>query len=283
MFEVFLGSVIYQEAADYLHDFFRSLEEQTFQQYHILLLNDNMKHQDLQNLLERHLLLKDKVRIVHTNSKYKPYELRVHLLMEAKRNNADLLVLGDCDDRFSANRIKEIVDAYDEKYTFFYHDLYDWNEKCIIQNMPEVVKDFRLIGEKNFLGFSTTALNMKKLGQEFIESLFDGKTNVFDWYVYSRILLSGGAGRYVHRAKTFYRIHDNNIAGLCGSDIDSIQKEIAVKLQHYDLLQEHHDYYKKLLQEYQAIQKNHEYETYKNNFKYGCWWENLDMSKAKGV
>lgn len=282
MSKIIFGSVVYSEAKEYICDFLKSLEEQTFHEFCILLVNDNIKEEVLETILKNHSSIKDKIVVVNTQGKYKPYELRVILLIEAKKLNGDLLILGDCDDVFSSDRIKIMVEAFKKDYTFFYNSLCDWNGEYIMENMPAEINDFKDIGEKNFLGFSTTALNMKKLDEKFINSLFEGETPIFDWYVYSRILLTGGIGLCVPEGRTFYRLHNNNIAGVCHDDVESINREIEIKIRHYELLEKYDVYYKKLLEKYRYIRDNNLYMKYINPLKYGFWWENIDILNAEG-
>ncbi len=277
MLEVIFGSVVYSEAKDYISDFLKSLEEQSFKQFHILLINDNIDENDFRKILERHSTIMDRIVVVNTQNKYKPYELRVILMAEAKKMNADLLVLGDCDDIFSPDRIMRIVEAFDKNYAFFYNVLCDWDGNSVMNNMPVAVDSFKDIGEKNFLGFSNTAINMNDITLEFINSLSNGKTSIFDWYVYSRILLNGGKGVLISECKTFYRIHSNNIAGICGDNTKDINREIGIKIDHYELLEEYDGYYKDLLYKYKEIQSNNLYMNYKNKLKHGFWWENIEI------
>lgn len=282
MSKIIFGSVVYSEAKEYICDFLKSLEEQLFKEFCILLINDNIKKDVLEKILKNHSSINDKIIVVNTQGKYKPYELRVILLTEAKKLNADLLILGDCDDVFSPDRVKAIVEAFGKDYMFFYNSLCDWSGKYVMKNMPAEIYDFKDIGEKNFLGFSTTALNMQKLDDKFISSLFEGETPIFDWYVYSRILLTGGIGLCVPEGETFYRLHNNNIAGLCHDDVESIKREMEIKIKHYELLEKYNVYYKRLLEKYRYIQDNNLYMKYMNQSKHGFWWENIDTSSIEG-
>jgi hypothetical protein len=97
---------------------------------------------------------------------------------------------------------------------------------------------------------------MKQMSNEFIESLREGKTNVFDWYLFSRILLNGGVGKKINNTVTYYRIYEDNIAGLSSYSLKTVEKEKSIKLLHYKLLEKYDVRYTYLLKKYENIDIN---------------------------
>ena len=114
---------------------------------------------------------------------------------------------------------------------------------------------------------SNGSLNLRRLTIDFIDSLKNGKTNVFDWYLYSRLLLRGERGKKVTRGFTLYRIYEDNFAGKCNYNQEAIEKEIAIKKVHFSLLSEYSDYYRMLMDLYETNQVD---ET--NVREDGFWW-----------
>ena len=88
---------------------------------------------------------------------------------------------------------------------------------------------------------SNTAINLTRLSPDFIESLNQGDTFCFDWYLYARVLHECGLGKLVEGASTYYRIHGTNAAGLPSSC--DLEKELRVKTDHYRLLSKHDQRY----------------------------------------
>lgn len=280
--KVIFGSVIYQEALKYLNDFFESLECQTEKSFEILLINDDIPEEKLQEQLKNHPLLLEQVIVINHEKKKYNYQLRIRLLKEAYQRGADLLILGDCDDKFSADRIEKHMQAYDKGYAFFYNKLLDWNGQEVMPTIPKNTRDIMDIGEKNYLGLSNTSINMKQISLSFIDSLNNGKTSIFDWYLYSRILLNGGKGKYVNVAITYYRIHAQNLAGRTNWSKENINKEINVKLDHYQLLKQYHPYLKKMFILYSNINKE-DIERYTICQEKNYWWGLINMERKSDV
>lgn len=250
-----VGSVVYKEAEEYLYDFFGSLLKQNSHDFDIILLNDNYKLSEINKKVSDYFgEYKNQITIINSSTETnEPFQLRIRLMEEIKRRNYDLLIFADCDDCLSENRVECIQKSYDKKYTFYYNEIKDFQGNYVMPVMPDNTTSIMNVGEQNYLGLSNTAVNLNYLSEEFIKSLYEGQTLIFDWYLFSRILLNGAIGTKVNNCYTFYRLHDNNIAGKTSEGNKALEKEIKVKLQHYNLLAKHHPYYKGLLEKYKNI------------------------------
>lgn len=272
--KIIFGSVVYKSAEKYLKDFFTSLEMQGNVSFSILLLNDDIEIDDLKSIISSYDL---HIECIECRNRT-PVQLRIELLRQAKSRNADLLILGDCDDYFSNFRVQDIVNVYEDNLekAFFYNNLVNTNGKSLMPELPETVVRFEDIGEYNFLGLSNTAVNVNKLGYEFIESLEEYHYNIFDWYFYTRILLLGFQGMKVQRCNTVYRLHENNLAGIAEMNPVDIEREIHVKQQHYECLEKYNSYYTLKFQQYQ----NENQLEILNKQKQHYWW-NLTKCKER--
>lgn len=275
-----VGSVVYKQAIPYMEDFLESLKQQDSDNFDIILLSDDIELTYLQHRLkEYNSYWGERLILVKGRDGCVPYELRIHLLDYVKQKGYDLLVLCDVDDFFSKNRVSCIANTYSEEIAFYYNELlYTSGERCM-PCMPEKISDFRDIAEQNFLGLSNSAFNMNKISLEFINSLYQGKTQIFDWYLFSRLLLCGYKGQKVHDAFTYYRMHDNNLAGISKDSEEEIQKEIRVKLEHYRLLQEYNLYYKELFEMYNKMRGKHLEVMSRPEGHY--WWGALQLERRK--
>lgn len=278
--KVLFGSVIYKEAYMFLDDFLESLVNQTYSDFEILLINDNIPSEELHRKLTEKRYGKRTITCIDSQNQYTPCRLRVELLLEAKKQNCDLLILGDCDDKFSNNRVESIVKAYDENYDFYYNPLCLWNGEHAMLQLPSETTDIRDIGERNYLGLSNTALDMNCLEDGFLEELCKFNTNIFDWYFYSRLLLIGKKGLCVKEASTFYRMHENNVAGLPTDTYENRRKELQIKIRHYEMLEVYNSYYKELKEQYRKL-------NYKESISHiqdkHYWWDLLKVGGNENV
>lgn len=264
--KIIFGSVVYKSAEKYLKDFLTSLEQQGNELFSILLLNDDIGDDDLKSIVSPYALHIECIKYRNRT----PVQLRIELLRQAKLRQADLLILGDCDDYFSHNRVQNIINTYEEHLdkAFFYNDLVNMNGERLMPELPKEVIRFENIGEYNFLGLSNTAVNIDKLSYEFIESLKEYHYYIFDWYFYSRILLLGLSGVKVQNCNTIYRLHENNIAGIAEMSYADIEREITVKKQQYECLEKYNFYYALKLQRYQDKKQLEILDKQKQHY----WW-----------
>ncbi len=249
------GSVIYPGALSYLKDFFKSLKNQQNQNFDIILINDGISSSVLLKEFNEYFeFFQQRLKMTETGMRGgEPYQLRIELLHQVKGLAYDLFILGDCDDIFPVHRVGNIIKQYDKRYTFFYNELLDFSNRHVMPELPEITEKIEQIMEFNYLGLTNTALNMNNIKTEFIESLGQGQTNIFDWYLFSRILLNGGTGKRVKDTFTYYRIYDDNIAGMSNGSKEDLEKERAVKIKHYQMLQDYDERYKALLEKYKNV------------------------------
>lgn len=253
--KITVGSVVFIEALDYFDDFMESLQKQTLQDFDILLINDNIPVNLLQDKLKsKKWICEERIHITDKNLQHLlPHELRIELLNKALEYKTDLLILLDCDDKAKSNRIEEAARQYYDKYSFFYNEILQFDGRKIMPWMPSVTDKIDFLLEKNYLGLSNSAINMRHITKEFIESLREGKTKIFDWYLFSRMLLNGMMGIRVDNTCTYYRIYHANIAGVSKCTKELLEKEKQVKLMHYQLMRKYDRRYERLIDKYKKL------------------------------
>ncbi len=274
--KIILGTVIYSQAAYFWPDLQRSIYGQTCQDFDTLLVNDNYPPIALMAL---GISWMNRAHLVDKYAdKLTPGLLRIELIREAKDAGADLLIVADADDTFSRTRVESYMAAYekDSSFAFYYNDLMtepgpDAESQQILTDMPVQINSVRDISQSNFLGMSTTAINLNALSYDFIDSLRDGDTRVFDWYLFSRILLDVGPGCYVSNAATYYRIHGNNIVGTS----HDLEQELAVKLAHYKNLSKKYPYFGHLYEDLKTLNLNKA--DIAPQGRGGRWWSSIIM------
>lgn len=283
--KILLVSFIYLEVEKYLEDFIKSIKQQTYLNFDVLIYNDGANTTQLQSL---------KCKILNNVEKYGIVELRRAAIVYAIEKDYDLLVFADSDDLMGIDRMNEIVNAYDSKISFFYNNLFllGKNKDFYAGKLPDKICNVDKLKNSNFLGMSHTAINIKKEKKILSEMPLFKDLIAFDWFLYSYILINGGVGIKVD-TKTFYRIHENNIAG----EVDNItflklDTGIKVKKMHYKAMCKLDVSYIELLNQIEKLEeriKNKEFlekyiylinkEASENKF----WWGNIKfISEIEG-
>ena len=276
------ATVIYKQAATFFEDLVNSLDSQTDKDFDILFVNDNYTTEELKEMgvitpdgekcalfpsLNGNVILID---LQQTNLSIP--ETRIAMLEAAKLLGYDIAVLGDADDTLSEDRVKLYKKAHeiDKDAVFFYNNFVINDDESLFKDLPSSAASIEAIGQQNFLGLSNTGICIDKLSLEFIKSLEEGATMVFDWYLFSRILLDVGGGCLIDGAYTRYRIYEGNIAG-ANRDIT---KEYTIKAKHYEILSTRSKYIKDLENQLKAITPG---EIIPNNDHKGYWWSDIQL------
>ena len=261
------GSVLYEQAWKWKDDFIDSINEQTSKDFDILLMNDGVPAIDVESLRKQSNKNITSIDVVDNRT---ISEIRIDLIQEAKSRGYNLLILGDFDDSFSQRRVEQIQKAYHIDISFYYNDIL-CNGKPIFTDVPDTVTSISQIEESNFLGLSNTAINLSAISMDFLNGLSDVKTNVFDWYFYAMLLLEPKTiGLHISDAYTYYRQHENNIAGVMQK---SYKKEIEIKIAHYCLLSKHYEKANYLLEKYKELASSKTMaQHYISKESTGYWW-----------
>lgn len=271
---VAFGTVVYKLAYRYAEDFINSMNNQVAENFDVILYNDDLEDKNYNYIVES---LKFNVVQVKNYKKKTIPETRIDLITIAKKENYDLLILGDFDDVASENRIKSHIEGFDFSFSFFYNDLYRLdNGHFFLNNLPEKTLDANSLLRYNYLGFTNTALNLHCLDQSLLDLAIKRQTLVFDWIFFSLMLNRGLLGKKIKNCKTLYRIHDNNIAGDNNCNLKKIMDEINVKVNHYFLLSDINPIYARLYEHFERLQTKLERNELELNIEPkssdGFWW-----------
>ena len=283
--KVCFGTVIYRQAKPFFKDLVGALSGQSYKDFDVLIANDNYDLNELADMgvidevgKPRNLVdgLQGSVYFLNLQPLHLSIaQTRLHLIKEAKRLGYELLVIGDADDTFVPTRIENHWMGYklDKRATFFYNELVTDKGETVLYDLPDMVEDVRPVSQSNFLGMSTTSINLTLVDEEWLDSLAEGDTAVFDWYFYSRILMDIGYGRLVHDAATIYRIHEGNEVGVTHDP----EQERSVKLIHYRNLAKRYPYFQHLYDDLSELDLagldiSHDH--------HGYWWSNIIMEDS---
>lgn len=290
--KILFATTVYNGVEGYLNKFMNSLEYQSYKNFDLLLVNDNLDYNLLQDILGKYSM---KIDILNTNNKFSFPILRKIILDYSLENSYDLLILGDADDYFHQNRIEYILSQFDNDFHFFYHDLYigNQNNSFFKDKLPQYIDSYENVKEYNFLGLTNTAINLNK-SKYLLNNLKVYDVIAFDWYLFTFMLLNDCKGKLVKDAKTYYRIYSSNTAGNTSTlTLKSLKTGIDVKQKHYYYLSLLRNEYKTDLNKVLTLKSKINNELFEekyiqiiNNYYSNCtfWWENIKtLDKLEGL
>ena len=241
--EAVVIGIVYPGVEAYLNDYFKSLDEQLFKDFDVIIYNDGLdsKKASIYPCIYENL----NIRIIDVNGKYTPAQIREYAILNAKLEY-HYLIFTDADDYISHDRINKSIE-YLYKYDFCYNNMYLIDEKSnnihdypYFKNKsnPRIVNDFKDLLTRNFCGLSNTAINLMKL--DFSSFQIPSDIIAVDWWLFSYLLINGYVGYYIEDTYTYYRQHSQNTVGASEAiDEKQILKGIDVKLLHYEKLLEY--------------------------------------------
>ncbi len=232
--DIVLFSVVHQDSGFYIDDFFESLNNQSFSNFDIFLINDNFL--DLNKCLKKY----SKLNILSefkSDGIAKNREAGIKSLLEL---NYKKIIFADSDDYFSPNRV-EISNYLLEKYDLVYNELNLFNERFFLRNYFEkrihnYLNPFENIYDTNLFGFTNTCVRASIIPKNI---LFDPKLIAVDWFLFSILFLNNKNLNYYFEKdiKSYYRQHKKNTIGL-DSEIshERLEKVLNTKDIHYQSL-----------------------------------------------
>ena len=203
-------TTIFPMKRQFLIDFFNSLNNQTHDNFDVVVANDGYSNFNEIKLKYGKLNI---VELECSNTPAKNREYGINYCIERKY---DILIFGDSDDYFSDNRVELALEAlnsndivvndvslFDNDGT--YEDMYISNR---LENDSKV--DYDYIKNKNIFGLSNTALKTNILSKVS----FDKDLVAVDWYLYKGLLKNGCKAIFTNKAITYYRQYKDNTVGL---------------------------------------------------------------------
>ncbi len=288
---VVIGAV-YPGIEKYLEGYFTSLENQTFQEFDVLIANDGLG--DFELAIEAHSLCCNSVDIKGSVSSN-----RRSIIRHAMEMGYQKLVFTDCDDMFEKNRL-EVVNELLDNTAVVVNDL-DINDENGIDNEPRYFsrrfneaamfnKDTIFTG--NIMGLSNTAVRVEALNG--LPALTKGDSIAFDWYLWACVFHLGYEALFTSKTSTKYRVYGNNTAGLPQALNESnVRKGIEVKQQHYKLMSKIAPAYSDLHYRFNElndkwVNNNAWRNDYigalkENDIDNHMWWENIRLPSEVGL
>lgn len=168
--------------------------------------------------------------------------VRAAMLRAGCNSGADILVFCDMDDRLYADALAQHACALEQRdFSFGDMRIINENGERVANSflsgsaIPEHVTRIENIIDRNWLGFSNTAVRVK--------SLPDSACNVpesviaVDWWLFSQILRAGGTGRRANGIIADYRMYDGNLLGAgAATSTTDFKRRCEIVRRHYEAL-----------------------------------------------
>lgn len=283
----------------FIKDYLVSVFNQTRQDFDLLLILDNVEIGKVENYINEYNKIDKKIIIKNFKEGFSPIELRKKQIELAYELQIDTLIFSDFDENVAHNRVEEIVkniNGYAFAFNDFYivdQDLKKTSETSFFQTrkVPKEVTSYKDILEFNFIGLGSIALNLKEFN--YINLEFPKDIKALDWYIATRVLLSGSKGISLHNTYANYRQHESSFVGFDFKlNKEKLEQGISIKLSHYNSLIDCNSIFKDLYDEMIELKKYFEIygideyiklvNTKFDTSKF-CWWENIKTKKELGI
>jgi Glycosyl transferase family 2. len=260
----------------HLEVFFSSLSRQTFDNFDVVVLNDNYGP-----------LNKFKSKYSELNIIDLPYngtiaKNREYVINFVKNSSYDIAIFGDSDDYFDANRIEKAVELLGEN-DIVVNDitLFDdggiYDESYISKRVKNnSLIDIEFIKDKNIFGMSNTAVRLSIFG----ELNFNPDLIAVDWFLFSILLLNSATKAvFTTDTQTYYRQYADNTVGMKMLTKSSYIHGLVVKEKHYRALSSYNDCFIHLGDEVQKLARVAVSEELVEELNivnsHPLWWENI--------
>ncbi len=232
---VFL-TTIFPASKPYLNDFFKSLQNQTYKKFDILVINDGINNFNNYKIQYPDLNI---IEIISNQSPAKNRETGINKVVEL---GYKYIIFGDSDDYFSENRIQKSIEALKCNEIVINDINLFGNNKSIdnffTNNLEKVDLLQENIFDSNVFGFSNIAIR-----SEIVNALvnFDVNLIAVDWYFITTLLLNRSMKiKFLKEAQTYYRQHDDNTIGISTILTEKkLELGLKVKQSHYHALIEY--------------------------------------------
>jgi glycosyltransferase involved in cell wall biosynthesis len=208
--KLILVTVIYDEISNFINEFIQSIDQQSFKNFEILVVNDCDKIDLIKKFKSK---LKKKIHVIKgvNNGNLN----RLNALKYLKKKKFNQIVFCDSDDLLHRKRIENTIEFFaknkDKKIFCGNLVFIDQKDQKDLFFKSKVALDDIL--EFNMLGFGTLAIR-SNLIETIIKIIKKCNSKILDWAIF--LLLLKNDMSYVNvnkRIITYYRFHKNNLLG----------------------------------------------------------------------
>ncbi len=283
-------SVIFPNAKRFLDDYLGSLEKQTYKDFDVIVVNDDVPA--FSGIALRHNL-----NIIEMPAGKTIAENRQLGIVYAKKAGYDYLVFTDSDDMSALDRIEKSI-ALLGKYDAVVNDIttIDKNGRILQKHyMGKRLKDgdritLDFIRDKNVCGFGNSAVRLNRLKEKIV---FDPSLVAVDWYFFTSLLQKGYKAVFTDETTSYYRIYDKNMAGVDPRINETkVKNDLAIMSAHYKALAGTDMYFKDRYKQLTGLQKNMKNAGYAKIYigkvrhrpdANPVWWEHIRLPEEVGL
>lgn len=147
-----------------------------------------------------------------------PAGVRAAMLTAGHATGADILVFIDMDDVIAPRALdRHLVALAGADFSYGDLELVDVSGgslgRCFFDNagIPDRINDVTAISDRNFLGFSNTAVRASRISP--VALMVPEDIVAADWWFFTMLLLGGQSGKKATGTVAKYRLHDANTLG----------------------------------------------------------------------
>lgn len=209
--KIAIFSVLNDNTKKYLNSFFKSLKEQTYNDFQLFIYDDctyKVNFQKYINFLNREPI------IFYNNSIKKYNKNRIFLINKIFDLDYKKIIFCDTDDLFSKNRFEKTIFSLNSNQIVF-NQIKPFKNKKSFKNKNLIKFDKTYVKFKdnlygNNIGFGNSAIQLNKK----IIKIFNTIPNILthDWYFYNYLLAIGYKAKFINNALTYYRIHNSSLS-----------------------------------------------------------------------
>lgn len=270
---------VYPGIEKYLEILIDSINNQTFKDFDVIIFNDNLE--DV-NQLFRNLQMHSTVIEVEGSIN----EIRFNSLKDIDTYGSEYIIFQDADDFLAENRIEANLKAL-EDYDLVVNDLTLVDTKsqvteksiwaCRLGN--RLVFNESFLKDKNIVGLGNTAIKKSLLNDSRLR--YSKSPLAFDWFLFYQIFdLNKLNAVFISNTSTYYRQHQENIAGIKKLDHNRLKHVLDVKIAHYTALISIGFDFEKELDSLRSINIEildfAEIKSFKEDFNF-LWWEESNI------
>ena len=225
-------TTIFPVSKIFLEPFFKSLQNQTYAGFDVIVINDSIDDwSEIKNQFRD-------LNIIEFNVSFSPAKNREFGIKKVIELGYEYIIFGDSDDYFSENRV-ECVAALFERNDLVINDInivdnndikYNYFSNCI-SLVGFALNDFL---HQNIAGLSNIAVKTSLLSKDFT---FSDMLIAVDWYFVSTVLILNKNAKvhFTNETTTYYRQYSQNTIGINQSlNPSKIELGIKTKLIHYE-------------------------------------------------
>lgn len=268
-------TVVFKKNLQFLKDFSRALRAQTYQDFDVFLINDDLSDHEIQVIFNfTNVEIIEGLNDVRVN--------RMLILETAINSNYENIIFLDSDDFPSKNYLEICVDKLTHSQCVVSDISPFWkSDQKILQNYwSSRIPDGQLLNtdfikSKNVVGLGNTSIKRTVLKPLEIPM----ELVAVDWYLFS-ILLKGLTWIFSSKSSINYRQHQSNTVGIMENSIENLARIAEIKRTHYLCMTKFDDSYFELLQSLDQLLHEQDLEKVASTLdetKHYFWYEQIPI------